>query len=250
MRLQTDLAQPIELPFFFTCPEWLEADSVLDVGTGNAYYLRRLARHFPAKHYVGIDADARHVEVAMRESGPQGTESSRPAMTFYVEDALHVRGAYDVALARLLVQHLPSLGDFLDSMRQAIRPGGTVIVIESADEARMFVPQLESMSRFFETLRASRRVEGYDRDSGRLLGDQVRSFGFEPTRSTLLLVPSTIPGHKDLFLQTYLTVLDLVRAAFHLDFDYARLAADLRVWRDDPASYTQLGVWVASYRRS
>jgi len=247
MRLQTDLAQPLELGFFFSSRTWLEAETVLDVGTGNAHYLRQLARYFPAKQYVGIDTDASHIEVAKR---PELTDaqSDRVSMQFLVQDAHDVRGAYDVALARLLVQHLPSVADFLTSMRRAIKPGGLLIVIESSDEQRKFVPPVGSMVRFFESFRAKRRADGCNRDAGRLLAEQASQFGFEGEASALLVVPSTIPGHKDRFLETYLTVLDVVQGAFQVDFDYGRLAADLKGWWADPASYTQLGVHIASYR--
>jgi SAM-dependent methyltransferase len=169
-------------------------------------------------------------------------------MKLLLLDAHDVRGEYDVALARLLVQHLPSVVDFLASMRQAIKPRGTLIVIESADDQRKFVPPLASMSHFFDAFRAKRRGAGFDRDAGRVLAHHAPSCGFEPGASTLLLVPSTIPGHKDLFLETYLTVLDVVREAFQVDVDYAQLRSDLKAWWADPSAYTQLGVHVASYR--
>ena len=247
MRLQTDLSQPIELPFFFNSRTWLEAATVLDVGTGNAHYLRQLARYFPTKRYVGIDTDPSHIEVAKREE-PTASRSDSSSMQFLVQDAHDVRGAYDVALARLLVQHLPSVADFLTSMRRAIKPGGLLIVIESSDDQRKFVPPVGSMARFFEAFRAKRRADGCNRDAGRLLAEQASQYGFEPEADTSLVVPSTIPGQKDRFLETYLTVLEVVQGAFQVDFDYERLAADLKRWWADPTSYTQLGVHVASYR--
>ncbi len=248
MRLQTDLSQPLELSFFFSSLAWLDSRSVLDVGTGNAHYLCQLARYFPDKSYVGIDTDASHLEVAKREAPPAEAGGKVPAMQFHLLDAHDVRGEYDVAVARLLVQHLPSAADFLASMRRAITPGGLLIVIESADEQRKFVPPVASMLRFFEAFRAKRRADGCDRDAGRVLAEHARRFGFEPEADTLMVVPSTIRGHKDLFLETYLTVLDVVQGAFRVDFDYGQLASDLKRWWADPVSYTQLGVHIASYR--
>jgi SAM-dependent methyltransferase len=248
MRLQTDLSQPLELAFFFNSPAWLEATTVLDVGTGKAHYLRQLAAYFPAKRYVGIDSDAAHIEAARAGERDLSRGVPAPALEFFLLDAHDVRGEYDVALARLLVQHLPSMEDFLASMRRAIVPGGTLVVIESADEQRRFVPPLPSMVHFFDAFRAQRRAAGFDRDAGRLLARHAPRAGFDQTASALYLVPSTIGRHKDLFLETYLTVLEVVREAFQVDVDYAQLRADLTAWRADPGSYTQLGVHVSSYR--
>jgi SAM-dependent methyltransferase len=248
MRLQTDLSQPLELAFFFNSPAWLEAKAVLDVGTGNAHYLRQLAAHFPAKRYLGIDTDPAHIAAARAGEGEPRRGAPAPSLEFFLLDAHDVRGEYDVALARLLVQHLPSMADFLGSMRKAIKPGGTLIVIESADEQRKFVPPVPSMTRFFDSFRAQRRAAGFDRDAGRALAQHAPRAGFDPTASALYIVPSTIGRHKDLFLETYLTALDVVRGAFQVDVDYAQLRSDLEAWWADPGSYTQLGVHVASYR--
>lgn len=249
MRLQTDLSQPIELSFFFGCQPWLAAARVLDIGTGNGYYLRRLATYFPEKSYVGVDTDAEHIAMAEREGSLAPARHGGPRMRFTVGDAHALEGEYDVALARLLIQHLPSVEEFLASAGRAIRPGGSLIVIESSDETRRWSPALPAMSEFFETFRARRRSAGCDRDAGRLLAEKVTQFGFEAESSALLVVPSTITGYKDMFLETYLTVLEVVRSAFDVDADYDRIAADLRAWWADPASYSQLGVHLAGYRR-
>ncbi len=46
-RLQTNFCINQELPAYYTCPQWEKARTVLDVGTGNGYYLRKIAARFP-----------------------------------------------------------------------------------------------------------------------------------------------------------------------------------------------------------
>jgi ubiquinone/menaquinone biosynthesis C-methylase UbiE len=250
MRLQTDLSQPIELSFFFGCQPWLDAARVLDIGTGNGYYLRRLATYFPEKSYVGIDLDPEHIAMAEREGRRAAAGDGGAGIRFLVGDAHQLEGEYDLVLARLLIQHLSSVEEFLASASRAIRPGGSLIVIESSDETRRWSPAIPAMTAFFETFRARRRSEGCDRDAGRLLAEKVTRFGFEAEASAILVVPSTIPGYKDMFLETYLTVLQVVRSAFEVECDYDRIVADLNAWWAEPASYSQLGVHLASYRRA
>jgi SAM-dependent methyltransferase len=249
MCLQTDLAQPLELACFFNSPAWDLAVNVLDAGTGNAYYLRRLAAYFPDKRYIGIDTDRDHIAEAARGLTVKADDGPAVPIELAVADVLQLRTTHDAILARLLIQHLPSITQFLESMQRAVRPGGVLIVIESSDERRRFVPALPSLTAFFEAFRAERRAGGCDRDAGQALVERVGEFGFAVEASTMLTVPSTLTGHKDLFLHTYLTVLDVVRTNFHLRWDYEKVAAELRMWAASPRSYTQLGVHVACYRR-
>ena len=43
-RLQTDFAIAQELSFYYASPQWHEARTVLDIGAGNGYYLKRIFR--------------------------------------------------------------------------------------------------------------------------------------------------------------------------------------------------------------
>jgi SAM-dependent methyltransferase len=249
MRYQTDLSLPMEMQFYFNCGEWLRAETVIDLGTGNGYYLRKLSGYFPNKRYVGVDLDPNFIVTAKAEARSGGDGCHAPPADFIVSDALQVAGSYDAAIARLLIQHLPCLNDFLENLGRVVKPGGTLIVIESRDEERRFAPPVPSLSRFFEALRQNRSQAGCNRDAGRILPELASRCGFEVLRSSVLVVPSTLPHIKDLFLRTYLVAFDVVRLNFGLDVDYQTLVDDLKAWRADPHSYTQLGVHMACYRR-
>ena len=66
MIRQVDLLFPAELSFYMNEIRWLESRSVLDIGTGNAYYLSNLANYFPEKSYTGIDIDLENIKFAQQ----------------------------------------------------------------------------------------------------------------------------------------------------------------------------------------
>ena len=66
LRFQANITLPVELPCYYVEKGWLEARSVVDLGTGNGYYLKRLQEHFPAKKYLGLDVDAEALEAYAR----------------------------------------------------------------------------------------------------------------------------------------------------------------------------------------
>ncbi len=249
MRCQTDLSLPLEMQFYFNCHEWLRAESVIDLGTGNGYYLRRLSGYFPDKRYVGVDLDPTFIAIAKRDGQILDDSSNAPVADFHVSNVLQIASSYDVAIARLLLQHLPSLNDFLQKISGVVKPGGALIVIESRDEERRFVPPVPSQERFFEAFRGHRRVHGCDRDAGRILCENADRFGLDMLRTSVLVVSSTLANYKDLFLKRYLAAFDVVRMSFGLDFDYRTLVDELKAWHAVPHSYTQLGVHMACYRR-
>src|SRR5262250_664659 len=168
MKYQADLLFPMELAFYHRRQEWHNASTVVDLGTGNGYYLCKLAGQFPLKRYTGIDLSGTNIKAATRyyRKNWEGPEKN---VTFFVHNVNEFKGPYDLAIARLLVQHLTSLETFLERMQDVLSPTGSLFVIESCDSDRVFVPELPSFKMFFDALRANRIASGCNRDAGELL---------------------------------------------------------------------------------
>src|SRR5215468_1538514 len=75
-RLQTDFALAQELSCYYTTPQWHAANTVLDLGTGNGYYLQKIAGYFPDKVYRGVDLSAELIAIAQRESKSENVSFS------------------------------------------------------------------------------------------------------------------------------------------------------------------------------
>lgn len=111
--------------------DWLAADSeltsrlaadalVVDLGCGDGTVVRLMAQAFPSSRFVGVDSDP----VALRRA-----RDSAPANVSF-QDALP--DAFDVLTILDSFHHLSDPNDLLAGIRTGLRPGGIVVIAESA----------------------------------------------------------------------------------------------------------------------
>lgn len=234
-RLQTDFAIAQELSFYYTSPQWHEARTVLDIGTGNGYYLKRIAARFPNKSYTGIDISPELVGVANREICKN--------ISFENSHLFDHNGTYDFVLMRLLLQHLEDIPAALDRVSQLTRPGGTALITDANDPVRFFYPMLPQFTAFFAAYAEQEGRAGRDRSVASRIEKALSKSSTWIHGSTLsLLIPSTIKGNLELFTQTYGLLVDLVSEVGELTYDFESVKEAWRRWSVLPDAYTQVGL--------
>ncbi|OBK04845.1 hypothetical protein A5746_21155 [Mycolicibacterium conceptionense] len=235
-RLQTDFAIAQELSFYYTSPQWQNAHTVLDVGTGNGYYLKQIAARFPGKKYTGIDLSPELVDVANREACENN-------VSFENSRLFDHEGTYDFVLMRLLLQHLDDIPTALDRVSQLTRPGGTALIIDANDTVRYFSPNFPLFTEFFAAYTEHERCAGRDRRVGDRIEEALAQSTSWIRGDTLsLLIPSTVNGNLELFRQTYTLFVDLVREAGELEYDFESVKDAWFRWSALPDAYTQVGL--------
>lgn len=248
LEYQTDFALPLELIFYYQSQGWLESRSVIELGIGNGYYLSKLIEFFPAKEYKGIDINPFYVESARNRFL---TEINRKInISIELQDLFDINEKFDCVITRLVVQHLNSIEAFLQQAFRILNPGGTLLIIDSHDSTIFFSPKLPYMEDFLETLRKSEKKHARDRDAAFTIKNVADNFGLQLTKEMLLTIPSTISDNKEMFLNTYKTVFDIVSQDYRIEFDYPSLKQELNDWFSYPNSYTQIGLHIASYKRN
>jgi SAM-dependent methyltransferase len=97
---------------------------VADLGCGPGATTARLVRRFPAATVTGIDASTSFAAVAT---------ANVPSARFVVADVTApLPGApFDLIYARFLLAHLPDIAGALQVWRDALAPGGVLVVEES-----------------------------------------------------------------------------------------------------------------------
>jgi SAM-dependent methyltransferase len=235
-RLQTDFALAQELTFYYTSPQWHAAKTVLDLGAGNGYYLRKIAARFPDKIYHGVDISAELLAVAAREAGGGNVSFSHRTL-------FDVTEPYDFVLMRLLLQHLDDVQAVLDHVAALTSSGKSALIIDAHDPLRLFHPDLPEFTGFFAAYAEHERQAGRDRGVASRVEQAIASSAVWRQGGTLqLLIPSTIPGNMDLFTRTYTLLVDLVEQAGELPYDFCAVKEAWWRWTESPNAYTQVGL--------
>jgi ubiquinone/menaquinone biosynthesis C-methylase UbiE len=150
---------------------------VLDLGTGLGHVAFQVADLLdPGGSVLGVDHAERLLEIAERRRAAAGAEN----IEFLQADAraFSTSEAFDAIVARLLLFHLPDREEVLRRQLDALRPGGTMVLVEfdiGAMRAEPEVPLVEAVRGWIE---AAFRLAGADPRIGPQAGQLLRRTGF------------------------------------------------------------------------
>ena len=135
-------AERVNVPMYqaLLLPEWIAGHpelralletgiDVAEVGPGGGTALRLLAGAFPASRFVGFDIDAATVAEANAEAAAGGLVNARFEA---VDGATMPRATFDLVCMFDAFHHLVDADTVLDRMRDALRPGGSILLAESS----------------------------------------------------------------------------------------------------------------------
>jgi ubiquinone/menaquinone biosynthesis C-methylase UbiE len=245
-HVQAEFGYRQEVAALYGEPTWLAARSVVDVGTGNGWWLSRLQQLFPDKAYVGLDVSATLIERAAER---------HPPITFVATDhaaAPRVLGQrFDFLTARLFMQHVTDVDGALTAFAQLVRPGGGALIVDSHDAARLFSPDVPRFREFFDAYRALQARGGRDRAVGdRLERALQRRHDWSVGRAGRVTLPSTVGDNLQHFRSYYRLMLRIVEATGVMAWDFPSVVAEWEAWCADDRAYTQLALDVLVLRRS
>jgi SAM-dependent methyltransferase len=150
---------------------------VLDLGTGLGHVAFQVADLLdPGGSVLGVDQAQRLLEIAERRRAAAGAQN----IGFLQADARAFSASepFDAIVARLLLFHLPDREEVLHRQLEALRPGGTMLVVEfdiGAMRAEPEVPLVEAVRGWIEA--AFRSAEA-DPRIGAQAGQLLRRTGF------------------------------------------------------------------------
>jgi SAM-dependent methyltransferase len=150
---------------------------VLDLGTGLGHVAFQVADLLdPGGSVLGVDQAQRLLEIAERRRAAAGAQN----IGFLQADARAFSASepFDAVVARLLLFHLPDREEVLHRQLEALRPGGTMLVVEfdiGAMRAEPEVPLVEAVRGWIEA--AFRSAEA-DPRIGAQAGQLLRRTGF------------------------------------------------------------------------
>jgi ubiquinone/menaquinone biosynthesis C-methylase UbiE len=121
---------------------------VADVACGVGWAAISLARAYPNVAVDGFDLDEYSIELARRNAAEAGVADR---VTFEARDAADpaLRGGYDVATVIEAIHDLSQPVSVLASIREMLKPGGTLIVADERTEDAFTAPASETERLFY-----------------------------------------------------------------------------------------------------
>lgn len=136
-------------------------ESLIDIGCGDGYFLKRVYERFPDKQLAGVDLSRRAVEFAklLNELDAEGTRH----VDFHCADIVRepMNQQFDVATSIAVLEHIPldEVPGFVAANRDLVKPGGRYIV--ALPSTRLNVNNIKRHFQHFDPDSARAMLEPY-----------------------------------------------------------------------------------------
>ncbi|MFT4163690.1 MAG: methyltransferase domain-containing protein [Microlunatus sp.] len=115
---------------------------IIDVGCGGGWSSLALARAYPHAGVLGVDIDAPSIEAARAAAAVEGLDD-RVQFVVAEGELLPDPGPFDAAFAFECLHDMPRPVEVLAAIRQAVRPGGPVVIMDEAVDDELTAPSSE-----------------------------------------------------------------------------------------------------------
>ncbi|WP_030692749.1 class I SAM-dependent methyltransferase [Streptomyces globisporus] len=175
----------------------LTADAdVLEIGPGPGYITERLLEEIPDGTLTALELNEDLIEHARGHLAP-----ARPDQLTLVQGSVLESGlpdeSYDLALARLVLQHVPNTPDALAEIHRTLRPGGKLVVTDVDDALWGLLHPQPDLPEFDEVVRLRIQLQagrGGNRLIGRELGQLMKAAGFTDIKVEAIAISSEEVG--------------------------------------------------------
>jgi len=229
-----------DISFLYNQASWLKAKHVLEVGCGTGHFLEHIASQFSDKLYKGVDI---HPDVLRRGAF---IRRRNPHVQLYRANLLWSqpkwKSSFDFVIARLVLQHLPSIDEFLARMSEVLKPRGTLLIYDANDTLMKWSPAVPSLESLLEKLSQSQKKAGVGRSWWNRIRSASGAHSFEIIHSTDIVFSSAGDEQKRALFRMFNNLGPLVVKHFGLNVELRRYRRELLTWLNDPNSYGQFGM--------
>lgn len=176
-----------------------DADTIIELGSGPGFLLEKLLTHIPQASVTGLEIDPLLVNYAM-----DYLKNENPDRWCVYEGNITQTGmkddAYDFAITRLVLEHLPDPMEAIREIYRIVKPGGKVIVVDNDFEMHiMTYPPVPGLRELYDAYCQARFAEGGNPKIGRELPRILNEGGFTNVQFDIISAHSTILGDKMFF---------------------------------------------------
>ncbi len=212
-RLQ-DQAQTLEA-LIHADTAYPDGATVLEAGCGVGAQSLTLARNSPGAQFTSIDISPGSVQQATARAAAAGLTN----LTFQQGDILALpfsKASFDHVFLCFVLEHLPAPAAALAALREVLKPGGTLTVVEGDHGSTLFHPDSAAAHAAIQCQIALQRAAGGNALIGREIYPLLREAGFDDTSVSprLVYVDASRPALVDGFVRnTFTAMIEGVRAA-------------------------------------
>jgi len=171
---------------------------VLDVACGAGALTWKIAESLQGGSVLGVDL----CDLLLSKAGERKVASVASQVKFQQGNVydLDVKRQFDFAYARFLFQHLERPAAALQSIRDSLRPGGRLLVVDVDDRDLSCMPGNDDFSRFLSEAARNQKQGGGNRMIGRVLPSLFEKAGLTDVRHETVRFDSDQMG-LDQFLE-------------------------------------------------
>jgi 2-polyprenyl-3-methyl-5-hydroxy-6-metoxy-1,4-benzoquinol methylase len=249
-RAQVDTSFAFELPAFYRSSAWRLAKNIVDLGTGNGYFVLRLSAVFQDKEFVANDISRDFIELAKR---PSPFSSER--VNFIYRDFFDESDNFDFVILRAVAQHQPSLDKLLEKLSALVRPKGSALLIDLDEfEGVFFWPPAPEITNIYSRIAERQRVSrsGSIRSQKDLIRAVEQNGKWNILNNERVVVPSTVGDTANLLKHQFsllLELLELIDKGAELVQDYKQAKEQWRQWCTRRSSYSHVALRIMELGR-
>ena len=187
---------------------------ILEAGCGVGAQTLLLARNSPGAHFISLDISSESLILASERISGEGLTN----VIFGQADICNLpfrHGTFDHVFVCFTLEHIPDPLLALGSLKNVLRPGGTITVIEGDHGSALFYPDTRAAHQVIDCLVSLQRQAGGNALIGRELGHLLADAGFvDITVSPRQTYASpAVPGSSEAVKRIFIAMIEGVREA-------------------------------------
>lgn len=151
--------------------------SIVDLGCGTGHLIDKLSKEFPLSKFTGVEQDPMLADAAKQKL--QNNNAIQMIHTSSIENFISQNLKYDVAIMRLVLEHVPDPNAVLTHIHSLLKPDGRIILIDNDFEYHLCTyPEITELKDLYKAYCRSRINDGGNPCIGRNLPLLLKSNGF------------------------------------------------------------------------